>query len=215
MVIQSASMRLQAVLTALWDKLLPAFSDSPLPEDPHAQHRLQKRLERLELNPKLGKRNPGAEASLHGAVYLPEGSIPGLYDLVAGGGHFSDVGGKLQRLEFQFQGDDARLLFHQDNGTREQRLGMTGHFEDSLIDGTVFGANGAWRAHDRLEVEIRNTRMSTGLVLTLEFTGSKLTLHSDLTIPERGGLAGAAPAPMTLALESGEINTKTKMYWEN
>ena len=76
-------------------------------------------------------------------------------------------------------------------------------------------ANGAWRAHDRLEVEIRNTRMSTGLVLTLEFTGSKLTLHSDLTIPERGGLAGAAPAPMTLALESGEINTKTKMYWEN
>ena len=215
MVIQSASMRLQAVLTALWDKLLPAFSDSPLPEDPHAQHRLQKRLERLELNPKLGKRNPGAEASLHGAVYLPEGSIPGLYDLVAGGGHFSDVGGKLQRLEFHFQGDDARLLFHQDNGTRELRLGMTGHFEDSLIDGTVFGANGAWRAHDRLEVEIRNTRMSTGLVLTLEFTGSKLTLHSDLTIPERGGLAGAAPAPMTLARESGEINTKTKMYWEN
>lgn len=214
-VIQSASMRLQAVLTALWDKLLPAFSDSPLPEDPHAQHRLQKRLERLELNPKLGKRNPGAEASLHGAVYLPEGSIPGLYDLVAGGGHFSDVGGKLQRLEFHFQGDDARLLFHQDNGTRELRLGMTGHFDDSLIDGTVFGANGAWRAHDRLEVEIRNTRMSTGLVLTLEFTGSKLTLHSDLTIPERGGLAGAAPAPMTLALESGEINTKTKMYWEN
>ena len=119
----------------------------------------------------------------HGAVYLPEGSIPGLYDLVAGGGHFSDVGGKLQRLEFHFQGDDARLLFHQDNGTRELRLGMTGHFEDSLIDGTVFGANGAWRAHDRLEVEIRNTRMSTCLVLTLEFTGSKLTPFSYTHLP--------------------------------
>ena len=214
-VIQSASMRLQSVLNAVWDKLLPAFSDGPLPEDPHACHRLEKRLARLELNPMLGKRNPGAEASLHGAVYVPNREIPGLYDLVAGGGHFQNMGGKLERLEFVFQGDDARLLFHQDNGLRELRLGMTGHFVSSEIDGTLFGANGSWRAHNKLEVEIRNTRMTTGLVLVLEFNGSQLTLHSDLTTPEKGGLAGAAPASMTLTLQSGEINTKTKMYWEN
>ena len=63
-VIQSASMRLQAVLTAIWDKLLPQVSDVPLPESP-LYHVLVHRLENLELNPMLGMRNPGAEASLN------------------------------------------------------------------------------------------------------------------------------------------------------
>ena len=213
-VIQSSSMRLQKVLTALWDKLLPAFSQNSLPEDPHAFHRLQKRLERLELNPMLGKRNPGAEASLNGAVYTADGPLPGLYDFIGGGGHFAPTGGRALRLEFRFEEEDARLIVHQDNGPRELPLGLSGHFARAVIDGDVFGANGGWLAHNKLVVEVRNTRMTTGLLLTFLFEGDKLTVLSDLTIPERNGLAGLPPAPVTFTLPEGEIHTKTKMYWE-
>ena len=78
----------------------------------------------------------------------------------------------------------------------------------------MFGASGGWLAHNKLVVEVRNTRMTTGLLLTFLFEGDKLTVFSDLTIPERNGLAGLPPAPVTFTLPEGEIHTKTKMYWE-
>lgn len=213
-VIHSCSMRLQSVLTAIWDKLLPAFEDGPLPEDRHSLHRLQKRLERLELNPVLSMRNPGGEQSLNGAVYLPDCPTPGLVDLVGGGGSFSPQGSKLERLEFSFQREDARLILHQDNGTRELVLGMSGHFQQTQTDGTIFGANGRWRTGNTLEVEVRNTRMVTGTRLLFQFQGNKLTISGENTIPQSGGLAGDLPPTFTFTLADGEINTKTKLYWE-
>ena len=59
LVIHSASMKLQAVLTAVWENILPNMQEAPLPEDQVAYHRLQKRLEKLELNSMLGMHNPG------------------------------------------------------------------------------------------------------------------------------------------------------------
>lgn len=213
-VIHSCSTRLQAVLTAVWEKLLPAFVDGPLPEDRHAQHRLEKRLEHLELNPMLGMRNPGAEQSLNGAVYAPDGPAPGLVDLIGGGGHFKPEGSTLQSLEFVFQGDDARLVFQQDNGRIELPVGITGHFSCAEIGDTIFGTNARWRAKNKLELEVRNTRMVTGARLLFQFDGSKLTLTGDRTVPESGGLSGDPVPTLTFTLQEGEINTKTKMYWE-
>ena len=41
-------------------------------------HVLAHRLRNLELTPMLGMRNPGAEESLNGAVYLPNAPTPSL-----------------------------------------------------------------------------------------------------------------------------------------
>lgn len=213
-VIQSCAMQLQKVLDAVWEKLLPAFAGAPLPEDPHGFHRLQKRLERLELNPMLGSRNPGAEASLDGAVYFPDQPLPGLVDLVNGGGHYAPEGARLESLGFAFRAGKAALVFQQDNGRWELPIGMEGHFAAAELCGTVFGANGRWRARNKLEVEIRNTRMVSGQRLLFQFDGGKLTLSGDMTLPESGGLAGNPLPPVTLTLREGDVNTKTKMYWE-
>ena len=213
-VIQSASMRLQKVLNAVWETLLPAFADGPLPEDSHSCHRLEKALARLEVPPMLGMRNPGGESSLNGAVYLPDQPIPELVDFVAGAGHFVPQGGQLEKLEFRFNGEEGTMILHQTRGIQELDLGLSGHFAVTQVDGVPFGCNGRWRAHNKLELELRNTRMATGLRVILEFYKDKLTVTSDLTVPELGGLAGSAPVPVTLTLESGEVTTKTKMYWE-
>ncbi len=212
-VIQAASMQLQAVLTALWEKLLPAMAESPLPENPQALHVLRNRLKRLELNSVLGMRNPWAEKSLNTAVYLPEKELPCMEDLIGGAGHFQPVGGKLISLSFRFQEGDCALLCRQDNGDFEIKLGLNGHFETTEIRGVPYGANGRWKP-GALEVELRNTRMATGKRFTFRFGETSMTLTAESTFASEGGLNDEPMPEMTFALADGEVTTKTKMYWE-
>lgn len=214
LVIQSASMRLQAVLTSAWEKLLPGMEEGPLPENHRDLHILRNRLERLELNPMLGMRNPGAEESLNGAVYVPDAPLPAMTDIIGGIGKFVPDGGSLKALDFRFDGDDVRLRCVQDNGEYEIAIGMTGHYKVTDVGGVPYGANGRWRAKDKLEVELRNTRMAGGKRFVFQFSREKLTVNADSTIPEVGGLSDPLTSEMTFTLQDGEINTKTKMYWE-
>ncbi len=214
LVIHSASMKLQAVLTAVWEKLLPAMAEGPLPEDHRAWHVLQNRLKHLELNPLLGMRNPGAEASLNDAVYAPDSPLPGLGDIVGGVGGFVPQGGSLQALSFRFEKDAAQLTFTEEKGDVTLDLGMEGHFATTLVDGTPFGVNAAWRQRDVLEVQIRNTRRASGRRFLFHFAGTGLTVTASSTLPEPFGL-GEGPAPeMRFTLKEGDVSTKTRMYWE-
>ena len=112
------------------------------------------------------------------------------------------------------QDDDVRLRFVQDNGTFDLAVGMTGHFARTEIDGVPYGANGAWRAKDKLEVHLRSARLAGGKRFVFHFAGNKLAVSADSTIPEIGGLADPLTPTYTFTLREGEINTKTKMYWE-
>ena len=107
-----------------------------------------------------------------------------------------------------------RLRCKQDNGEFDVRVGMTGHFLQTEVDGVLFGANGHWRAKDKLEVELRNTRMAGGKRFVFRFAGSKMTVSADSTVPEIGGLADPLTPDMSFTLAEGDVNLKTKMYWE-
>ena len=214
LVIHSASMKLQAVLTAVWEKLLPQMADGPLPEDHRAYHVLQKRLERLELPVMLGMRNPGAEASLDGAAYLPVEPLPCIQDLVAGPGCFTPKGGSLNSIAFWFADGKAALVCRQDGGAVEIDLGMEGHFATTMIGGVPFGANACWRSYDTLEVQLRNTRTVAGRRFLFTFSGASLRVTASSTLPEPQGLGNLPLPKLEFALQDGEISTKTRMYWE-
>lgn len=214
LVIHSASLKLQAVLTAAWDNLLPSMNDGPLPEDHNAYHRLQKRLERLELNPMLGVHNPGAEGSLDGAVYVPAKPMPCLRDIVGGPGCFIPEGGSLESVTFKFEGTKARIICKEDRGEYTLDLGMDGHFAKSVVRGVPFGANSCWRAHDTLEVHLVNTKMVMGKRFLLKFSGSELHITGTPTLPEPMSLGDVKFSELDFALAEGEVNTKTRMYWE-
>lgn len=214
LVIQSASLKLQAVLTAVWEKLLPAMSDSPLPEDNGSYHRLRKRLERLELNPVLGVHSPGAEASLDGAVYVPDSPLPCLRDILGGPGTFAPAGGSLEQITFSFDGTKAKLICKEDRGEYAIDLGMEGHFVTTTVNGVTFGANSTWRAHDTLEVHLVNTGMVMGKRLLFRFSGSKLSVTATPTLPEAMSLGDLKFPDMDFSLAGGEVSTKTRMYWE-
>ncbi len=214
LVIQSASMKLQAVLTAVWEKLLPAMADEPLPEDHKSLHVLENRLKNLELPPMLGMRSPGAEDSLSGAVYVPDGPAPGFADIIGGVGRFTPEGGSLRELALHFDEKGLRLESRQDNGDFTFDIGMQGHFTQSRVNGALYGANGRWRAKDKLEIEARNTRAVAGKRFIFQFTGDKLKITSDSTIPEIGGLGEPLMEALTFTLKEGEVSTRTKMYGE-
>lgn len=214
LVIQSSSLRLQAVLTAVWEKLLPGMEAEALPQDHKSFHVLQNRLKHLELNPMLGMRNPGAEASLNGALYTADSPLPCMADIIGGVGKFQPEEGSLNSLGFVFEGDDVRLHCVQDDGAFDLLIGMNGHFLQTEVNGVIFGANGRWRAKDKLEVELRNVRMAGGKRFVFQFAGSKMTVTADSTVPEIGGLADPLTPAMTFTLTEGDVSTKTKMYWE-
>lgn len=215
LVITSASSRLQAVLTAVWEKLLPQMGEGTLPEDQAHYHVLSHRLKNLELATMLSMRNPGAEASLHGAVYLPDAETPSMEDLIGGAGKFQPTGGVLQELRFHFVGnDDVRLLCLQDTGTFDLKIGMEGHFLLTEWNGVSYGAIGRWRAANILEIELRNTRLVSGHRFLFRFQGQKLFLTADSTVPLAGGLADPLFRERTFTLREGEASLKTKMYWE-
>ncbi len=214
LVIQSASMKLQAVLTAVWEKLLPQMAEGALPEDPKSLHVLQNRLKNLELNPMLGMRSPGAEESLSGAVYVPDKPVPGFADILGGVGRFVPEGSALQTLSFHFGPAGLRLIAQQDNGEFALDVGMQGHFAQNRVNGVLYGGNGRWRAKDKLEMELRNTRTVAGKRFVLQFAGDKLYITADSTIPEIGGLGEPLMETISFTLQEGEVSTKTKMYWE-
>ena len=108
----------------------------------------------------------------------------------------------------------VRLQCVQDNGCCELKIGMEGHHVLTQLDGVLYGAIGRWRAVDKLELELRNTRMAGGKRFVLQFQGDKLILNADSTIPEAGGLADPLTPEYSFTLKAGDVNTKTKMYWE-
>ncbi len=215
LVITSSSLQLQAVLTAIWEKLLPNMQDAPLAENARQYHVLSHRLKNLELVPMLGMRNPGAEESLNGARYLPDASTPCLSDLIGGTGRFVQEGGVLKGLSLRFaKYGNMVLCCEEDHGSFEMEVGMQGHHVLTEHEGVIYGAVGRWRSGNTLEMELRNTRAVSGARFLFRFSGEKLTVTADSTIPQSGGLAGDAFPGYTFTLSEGEASMKTKMYWE-
>lgn len=93
-------------------------------------------------------------------------------------------------------------------------MGIQGHFAETVVDGTLYGINSSWRGRGKLAAEVRNTRLAGGRRLLFTFGGNTMTLTGESTIPEEGGLAGEPMPQVTFTLAGGDVDTKTKLYWE-
>ena len=162
----------------------------------------------------LGTRNPGAEASLDGAVYLPDAPTPACWTWWTAAATTSPPGTPWNPWASPSRGARLPWCSTRIMAPLELPVGLEGHFLSAPLEGTVLGANGRWRNRNTLEVEVRNTRMVSGQRMLFQFAGDKLTVSGDITLPDNGGLAGKCLEPVTFTLREGEVSTKTKMYWE-
>lgn len=160
-------------------------------------------------------RNPGAEASLEKTVYTAIGTLPDLLDLAGGVGQFETHANHMKSLRFFSHEDDLWLHCQQEQGSLEIPLGMNGHFVSFAEQGVTYGTNSRWRAPNKLEIEFRCASYASGRRLVFCFEKDALTLTADSTLPVVSGLSGPEIPVCRFTIQTGDLNTKTKMYWES
>lgn len=155
---------MQPVLDQVWKYLLPGFSDVALPEDPAAQKKLQRKLERLTLPaPERGIAST-LEAELASRVYQMQP-------------HES----KVERLSFNFT-QDGCILQIQIDGQAERLVCGRGAWVEGQT--RLFApsparvlASATWQAEDTFKITVRYIESPFYSTLTCRFSEDKLHLQ--------------------------------------
>jgi CubicO group peptidase (beta-lactamase class C family) len=165
----SAVKEMQQPLDLVWKTLLPAFSESPLPENPAAHKKLARKLERLALPLPASGGVPALEASVDGRTYQVQPNE-----------------NQVERLSFNFTPEAVALHLHL-AGQPEQIVCGCG----AWVEGTtrllapspmcVLGS-AAWTAEDTLQLTLRYVETPFYYTLTCRFTGDGLHIQSQANV---------------------------------
>jgi hypothetical protein len=160
---------MQAPLEVVWKTLLPAFSDSALPEDPAAHKKLQRKLERLAIVPSQPDVESGLEASLSGRTYQMQP-------------HES----KVEQLSFTFTPEHCTLNL-KFAGQPEQIVCGRGRWVEgetrlfAPAPARVLGS-AAWTAGDTLQLSLRYVETPFYFTLTCRFAGEALHIQPEANV---------------------------------
>lgn len=188
LVITSAEMNMQAALEIVWRKLLTAIGTGSADEDPIACQSLRQTCARMALPEMISMRNEQTEKLLAGKRFAPAEVQPSFFKMIGGAGRFKETPGSLSALFFIFEDDKGYLCAEEDTGVYRFRLGMQSRFACTMMGDEPYWSVARWRAHNKLEAEIRNTTTCSGTRFLFTFNGEVLTLSMDSTIPMQGGL---------------------------
>lgn len=170
MAITSGCSDMQAVLNVIWNTLLPAMSDSPLPDEPAAQEALEQTLTSRRIAPPVPQAVPG---TLPGTRY-----------------QMAENGAGIAEIEFAFGDRRDTLIFRTANGEfcvpaghgkwAVQHLNVqtprTFPFQPDTPYGDIACA-GAWTAANVYELKMVCTRSAYVRTLRFTFVGGRLTLE--------------------------------------
>lgn len=184
LIITEATGHTQDTLDLVWDILLPAFRDQPLPEDKRAQQELCYRLGRLTLAElPANKLNPWETAKRFEKRYAP---IPG------GDGHFfmdvctSFMGmakmARLQELSLRFAEHEATLCLTEEGQVWEIPIGLDGDYAYGSYRGEKCAGIGRFRSHTVFELELRGVETAFGIRVLMQFKEGGLTISRCKTL---------------------------------
>ncbi|HEX3997946.1 MAG TPA: serine hydrolase [Pirellulales bacterium] len=168
---------MQAVLNLVWDKLLPAMKDLPLPPDGDAQAKLQERLKTLSIPPQTGS---AAAADVFGKTYEFPANAHNL---------------EANRLE---KGENGEVAIVARVAGKEHRLTCgNGTWKDGLAAwGRLHGpaaASGAWTADDTYTAKLCFYETPFIVTVRCKFTGDELQLGGETNV----GFGPTGQKPLT------------------
>lgn len=184
--INSASVYPDDLLNILWDTILPGMQGEPLPENAQDAAALARTLQGLSLPAAWGVRSRAGESAYGGRTYAAKGEIPGLAGLIGGMGLWPAGAGALRGLSLSFGEREALLTATEAEGTKVLRIGLTGAYARSELDGRPYAASGAWRGADVFEIEARCVEFVSGSALRLRFAPEGLLLSITSALPNAG-----------------------------
>lgn len=184
--INSASVYPDDLLNILWDTILPGMQGEPLPENAQDAAALARTLQGLSLPAAWGVRSRAGESAWGGRTYAAKGEIPGLAGLIGGMGLWPAGACALRGLSLAFGEREALLTATEAEGTKTLRIGLTGAYARSELDGRPYAASGAWRGADVFEIEARCVEFVSGSTLRLRFAPEDLLLSVTSALPNAG-----------------------------
>jgi CubicO group peptidase (beta-lactamase class C family) len=156
---------MQAVLNAVWDKLLPAFQPSPLPANEDGQSALVRKLASLSIAPQEGSASPGEAAKALGKKF-----------------RFPKNDQKLEAIALQGPGpDEAMTLVMTYDGVDQRIVCGRGSWRKGkspvgpLPEQTV-AASGAWTADDTFTAKLCLCETPFIRTLKLKFSAGQVQL---------------------------------------
>ena len=155
---------MQAVLTLVWDKLLPAIGKDPLPADEASVKKLASTLTGLKLVPPKGETVSPLAKRFSGKTYLFEHNYE-----------------TLQSLSFDFEAN--RLTYHLTGGGKRRGKHTLSFGRGNWIEGiavlgaqapALVAASGIWKAEDTFELTLCQYEMPFVVTITCRFKGKQV-----------------------------------------
>lgn len=169
---------MQAVLSVVWDELLPAMADAPLAADAVAQQALVAKLSSLQLPPQQGAANAKISTQISGKQYV-----------------FPTNEDQLETISFEFE---PETIYYMRRGVTDYQIPI-GQDTWMLSDQGEMGkiaASGAWENDDTYLLKIYYCETPYCSVQRFRFSGNQLVLNEEFNVsfgeriqPQRTGTA--------------------------
>ena len=171
-----------SVLDLVWDRIVPAFSHSPLPSNLESNHGLTQKLMSLTLKMPAGETTSPTAAKIAGRRYV-----------------FAENPQRIESVEFGPQGEGANATIRVKIAGKEQRLvcgkgtwlkgtleadcgglvPMTGYLGADFGEPIPIAVSGAWSSGDTYTVTLCRYRTAFSSTYDMRVSGNELILERD------------------------------------
>jgi hypothetical protein len=167
-VITSGVKNMQAVMNLVWERLLPAMKNGPLPEDAATRAKLERTVAGLRVRPQQGSATPSVSVS--GTRYV-----------------FPENPQRLEAMALEVAKDGSATLVATYNGAERRIVCGKGEWRKARLAVGPFpeqpaAASGAWTTPDTYTAKIVLYETPFYLTLTLRFAGEELTYGAEMNV---------------------------------
>ena len=160
---------MQAVLNVVWQRLLPALGQDPLPEDLTASARLANKLAALALNPPAGQALTPLAGAISGKTFLLEPNLM-----------------KIERINFDFGPNGSVIKLRFEDGEQAITAGCNAWIE-GILSTDISGprrvaASGVWTGADTFVVTLRYYETPFYETFAFHFDGDSLLLQGEANV---------------------------------
>jgi hypothetical protein len=160
---------MQLVLNLVWEHLLPAMEDAPLPEDRAAQSALADRLAGLRLPPPQGQASSPVAARVAGKTFM-----------------VAENEDQIDRIRFDFGEDHCVLTVHNRSGEQRIPCGygtwLRGSAAFERPDVFNVAASGAWTDERTYVAQLWWYETPFARTLTCNFDGDRLIVQQQANV---------------------------------
>ena len=182
-VVNSASNDANTLLIDLFDTIVPAMQDAPLPENDSALGALRNTEAALEIPVLWGIRNRDSERKYTDFSYKAAALLPSFAAIAGGAGVKAEDGGSLKALSFSFGESEVTVHIEEEGESFDVKASFAGKMLLQRFSGHEYALSARWAAADSLVIDTRCTMAATGTRLIFDFDDDGITIRTHSSIP--------------------------------